>query len=231
MYETVIIIDDDKKFNQIVSDYLIRNNYIVQSFTNPVEGLHMIHNEEPDIVLLDLMLPKIDGFEVCKEIRKTSTVPIIFLSARQDVMDRITGLEVGADDYLPKPIELRELTARIQAILRREKKSFNKNKIQFGNMLIDYELRSVSINQKEIKITSSEFEILSILSQNQGRVLSRNMLAEKLKGFDRTAFDRSIDVLIGRLRKKIHDDPNHPGFIKTIWGVGYLFIPTNDRFN
>jgi len=224
MNETILIIDDDKKLNNLLSDYFSKFGFKVTTVTHPDEGLKILKRELPDIIILDIMLPKMDGFEVCKEIRKEYSIPIIMLTARGEVTDRIVGLELGADDYLPKPFEPRELVARIQSVLRRSSEDLKSGIIKFGRLVVDIEKHSVLLDGENVDLTTMEFEILSLFIRNPGKVFTRDHLMDRIRGTEWEAFDRSIDVLISRLRQKLNEHPKKPSFIKTIWGTGYKFI-------
>lgn len=224
MKKKVLIIDDDKKMNSLLSDFLSKFGHQVFSVTSGSDALKEIPRIDPDIIILDIMLPGMDGFETCREIRKKYKTPIIMLTARGDVTDRVVGLEMGADDYMPKPFEPRELVARIQSVLRRSSLPVEKSKRVFGELDIDYLSHSVSYKGVPITLTNMEFELLSYFTKNEGIVLSRDKIFERLKGLDDDSFDRSIDVLVSRLRQKIGDDPKNPRFIRTIRGSGYKFI-------
>lgn len=224
MNKTILIIDDDKKLNNLLSDYFSKFGFKVTTVTHPDEGLKILKRELPDIIILDIMLPKMDGFEVCKEIRKEYSIPIIMLTARGEVTDRIVGLELGADDYLPKPFEPRELVARIQSVLRRGSEDLKSGIIKFGRLVVDIEKHSVLLDGENVDLTTMEFEILSLFVRNPGKVFTRDHLMDRIRGIEWEAFDRSIDVLISRLRQKLNEHPKKPSFIKTIWGTGYKFI-------
>lgn len=224
MNDTILIIDDDEKLLGLLSEYLNKFGYKVITALDPEEGMKELNRKKPDLVILDVMLPNKTGFDVCKDIRKESSIPIIMLTARGDVTDRIVGLELGADDYLPKPFEPRELVARIQSIFRRISSLKTSQEIKFDNLIIDIDKHLVLIDGLHIELTTMEFEILELFIRNQGKVLTRDRLMEMLKGTDWETYDRSVDVLISRLRQKLNDDPKHPKFIKTMWGSGYKFI-------
>lgn len=224
MKKKILVIDDDEKMNNLLKDYLSGFDYQVLSALDPESGLETLKSEKPDLIILDVMLPGMNGFEVCKEIRKESSIPIIMLTARGDVTDRIVGLELGADDYLPKPFEPRELVARIQSIFRRISPVKSENEIKFDNLIVDLDKHIICLDGKYIELTTMEFEVLEVFIKNRGIVLSREKLMEMLKGIDWESYDRSVDVLISRLRQKLNDDPRHPKFIKTMWGSGYKFI-------
>jgi DNA-binding response OmpR family regulator len=221
----LLIIDDDEKMNGLLQNYLTGFGFEAIACTHPSVGLQKIKTEVPDLVILDIMLPDMDGFTVCKEIRKNYAIPIIMLTARGDVTDRIVGLELGADDYLPKPFEPRELVARIQTILRRATKSYDPSaSLRFNRLEIIPEKQMVTLDGELIEITIMEFQLLQLLAERHGRIVTREQILDNLRGIDWSAFDRSVDVLISRLRQRLKDDPKNPQFIKTIWGTGYMFI-------
>ena len=220
----IFVVDDDLKLCNLLKDYLSKFDFNVTSTTSPNEALDLINKKTPDLVILDVMMPEMNGFDLCKEIRKVSSVPIIMLTARGEVTDRIVGLELGADDYLPKPFEPRELVARIQTILRRSSTLINNEKIQFGELSVDFQKQTTILNGVELELTTAEFEILSLFIKKPGKVLNRDIILESLKGISWEIFNRSVDVLISRLRQKLQDDPKNPKFIKTVWGSGYKFI-------
>ena len=220
----ILIIDDDEKLNQLLTEYLGKMGFTVLTATLPSTGFEKLKGENPDLVILDVMLPEMDGFEVCRSIRQASSTPVIMLTARGEVMDRIVGLEIGADDYLPKPFEPRELVARIQVILRRvEVKSKSEIKT-IGTLSIDFHKYEVRVDDKLVHLTLNEFECLALLVKNNGKTLNRDQIIEELRGIEWDAFNRSVDITMSRLRQKLGDDPKNPRFIKTIWGTGYLFI-------
>jgi DNA-binding response OmpR family regulator len=224
MNKTILIIDDDRKLNNLLRDYLSKSGFKVTAATHPDEGLHILKRELPDLIILDIMLPDMDGFEVCKRIRKEYSVPIIMLTARGEVTDRVVGLELGADDYLPKPFEPRELVARIQSVLRRSSERSRSGVIAFGDLVVDMGKRAVLFDGKAVDLTTMEFEMLALLVSHPGKVFTRNQIMDQIRGMEWEAFDRSVDVLVSRLRQKLNDDPKHPSLIKTIWGTGYKFI-------
>src|SRR5579863_2803737 len=184
----------------------------------------MLKNDPPDLVILDVMLPDMDGFAVCRKVRETSCIPIIMLTARGEVMDRIVGLELGADDYLAKPFEPRELVARVQAVLRRGVRADDEERLRLGTLDVDWSTRCVRLAGRDLGVTTAEFELLGLLVRNRGRVLSRERILDGTRGIDWEAYDRSIDVLISRLRQKLGDHPKKPVFIRTVRGAGYVFI-------
>ena len=221
----ILIIDDDEKLNNLLKTYLTGFGFAVNSCIHPMAGLKSIASSLPDLVILDIMLPDMDGFSVCREIRKKYTTPVIMLTARGDVTDRIVGLELGADDYLPKPFEPRELLARIQTVLRRVKGTYNpETSLKFEDLEIIPEKQQAMLNGMDLEMTTMEFQLLLLLIEKRGRIVTRDNIMDGLRGEDWSAFDRSIDVAVSRLRQKLKDDPRSPRYIKTIWGTGYMFI-------
>ena len=220
----VLLIDDDAKLNTLLTEYLGRFGCAVRAAVHPDEGLEALEREPPDIVILDVMLPGMDGFAVCRQVREYSRVPIIMLTARGDVTDRIVGLELGADDYIPKPFEPRELLARMQAVLRRGGAAKPEERVHIGTLEVNWTTCSARLSGRSLSLTSAEFALLGLLVRNRGRVLSRDRIIEGTRGIDWDAYDRSVDVLVSRLRQKIGDDPKHPSFIRTVRGIGYSFI-------
>ena len=221
----VLLIDDDEALGALLTEYLGRFGFVVKAVATPDDGLAALAAEGPDIVVLDVMLPGMDGFAVCRKVRAESRVPIVMLTARGDVMDRIVGLELGADDYLPKPFEPRELVARLQAVLRRGGAGSEPGETaRVGALEIRWEARAARLGGRPLELTTAEFELLGLLVRNRGRVMSRDRILEATRGLDWEAYDRSIDVLVSRLRQKLGDDPRRPVFIKTMRGLGYRFI-------
>jgi len=228
MKPTILIIDDDEKLNQLLDEFLSDFGYETISATHPEEGLKLLKKKMPDLVILDIMLPDMDGFEVCKVIRQTHTVPIIMLTARGEVTDKVVGLELGADDYLAKPFEPRELVARIHSVLRRAQKIEDGRPQKIGRLEIDFPKRIVRLDGQILDLTTNEFVAFALLVRNSGKVLNRDQILQELRGMDCDAFNRSVDITISRLRQKLKDDPRAPAFIKTIWGGGYVFIGDDD---
>lgn len=221
----VLVIDDDERLNALLTRYMDRFGFSVCSSTDPRSGLRMLKSDPPEIVILDVMLPEMDGFAVCRKVRETSRVPIIMLTARGEVMDRILGLELGADDYLAKPFEPRELVARVQAVLRRGVACDKREeRVRVGNLDVDWSTRCARLGGRDLGVTGAEFELLGLLVHHPGRVLSRERIMDGTRGIDWEAYDRSIDVLVSRLRQKLGDDAKHPVFIRTVRGAGYVFI-------
>ena len=234
----LLMIEDDARLAGMVGDYLEQNGFGVSRAGDGQSGLARLSNpsggEVPDLVILDLMLPDIDGLEVCRRLRALDSpaaqTPVLMLTAKGDPMDRIIGLEMGADDYLPKPFEPRELLARIRAILRRrgEHAPVPQNILSFGSLEIDRDARTVQLAGKICELTSYQFDLLTALAERAGRVLSRNQIMEAVRGRELDAFDRSIDVHMGRIRAAIEADPKDPKRILTVRGVGYMFARQQD---
>jgi DNA-binding response OmpR family regulator len=223
---SVLLIDDDRKLRGLLTEYLGSSGFEVVSAGQADEGLRLLRTEHPSIVILDVMLPGMDGLEACRAIRRESSVPIIMLTARGDVTDRVVGLELGADDYLAKPFEPRELVARMDAILRRGKGAAET--WSFGGLQVDPSRRSATLGGDEIPLTTAEFDLLEMLIRSRGRVLSRGQILDAVRGESWDAFDRSIDVLVSRLRSKLGDDPKHPRYVRTVRGAGYAFVGAAD---
>jgi DNA-binding response OmpR family regulator len=221
----VLLIDDDKKHSDLLQAYFKRFGIQLACAADAAEGMRKLRREDPDLLLLDVMLPGKDGFEICREIRRTSDIPIIMLTARGDVIDRVSGLELGADDYVGKPFEPRELVARVQAILRRFEFGITRSgKLRFDGLTIDPELRTVLIDGQLADLTSMEYELLLILARRSGKKLSRDEILSELRGIDTAILTRSVDIMISRLRHKLGDTAKPPRFIQTIWGRGYSFV-------
>ena len=227
MNPLILIIDDDEKLNRLLSDYLNDFGYRTLTAVHPEAGLNRLKEASPNLVILDVMMPDMNGFEVCKAIRQTSDVPIIMLTARGDLSDRVVGLEIGADDYLAKPFEPRELAARIQSILRRTAKMGSQDSVAFGRLHIDFAKRTASVEGTDTDLTTNEFTALALLAGSPGKVFDRDEILQELRGMDCDAFNRSVDITMSRLRQKLDDDPKNPAFIKTVWGAGYVFIGQN----
>jgi DNA-binding response OmpR family regulator len=225
----VLIIDDDEKLNALLTEYLGQFGFSVRAVADPEAALRTVKSDPPDLIILDVMLPEIDGFTVCRKVRETSRLPIIMLTARGDVMDRIVGLELGADDYLPKPFEPRELVARVQAVLRRGAQASDDDVVRVGTLEVNWTTHSVHLEGTLLPLTSAEFELLGLLVRNRGRVMTRDRIMDETRGIDWEIYDRSIDVLISRLRQKLGDDAKRPAFIRTVRGTGYCFIGGGGR--
>ncbi len=219
----VLVVDDDAKTVELVKLYLNRDGYRVLTAGDGVEALHLAREGHPDLIVLDLMLPGMDGLEVCRIIREESDVPIIMLTALTTDQDRLAGLELGADDYVTKPFSPRELAARVRAVLRRLPAERGPAKIEHGELTVDFLKREASLAGRHISLTPAEFKLLAVLVKEPGRVFSRALLIEKAMGHDFEGFDRTIDVHILNLRRKLEPDPSHPTYIKTLYGAGYKF--------
>jgi two-component system, OmpR family, phosphate regulon response regulator OmpR len=229
MVERLLIIDDDARLAAMVSDYLTAAGFVVDCRFTGREGLAALARTAFDAIILDVMLPDIDGFEICRMIRTRAQTPILMLTARGEETDRIVGLEIGADDYLPKPFSPRELQARIRAILRRGRAAASEDAaLRFGRLQIDRSSRMVRVDGEEKTLTSFQFDLLAALADNAGRVLNRERMMDLVKGEEFDAFDRSIDVHISRIRSAIEDDPKHPRRIITVRGAGYVFARKQD---
>ena len=228
MNKHIILIEDDPRLAEMVHDYLGEAGFDVSIASSGENGLSQVETGGFGAIILDLMLPGIDGLEVCRRIRADSAIPILMLTARGDAMDRVVGLELGADDYLPKPFEPRELLARLNAILRRGTPEMPREVRQFGRLEIDTGSRVARLDGKPCELTTYQFTLLEMLAQAPGRVQSREALMESVKGKALEAFDRSIDVHISRIRAEIEDDPKKPRRVITVRGAGYLFARVQD---
>jgi DNA-binding response OmpR family regulator len=238
MSQHLLIIEDDARLAAMVAQYLEQSGFTVRHAGDGLGGLAELGSPTDgtpvDLVILDLMLPDIDGLEVCRRIRALppplSQTPVLMLTAKGDAMDRIIGLEIGADDYLPKPFEPRELLARIRAVLRRKVDGpvAGSQTLQFGTLAIDRDARTVSVNGDACELTSYQFDLLVALAERAGRVLTRDQIMEAVRGRELDAFDRSIDVHMGRIRAAIEADPKNPKRILTVRGVGYVFARQQD---
>lgn len=238
---TLLMIEDDARLAQMVSEYLGQNSLAVIHCADATSGLERLQPSDPaelpDLVILDLMLPDMDGLEVCRRLRAlpgmAAKVPVLMLTAKGDPMDRVIGLEMGADDYLPKPFEPRELLARIRAILRRRgddstPSSQSTPALRFGSLEIDRDARTVTVAGQPSELTSYQFDLLVALAERAGRVLTRDQIMEAVRGRELEAFDRSIDVHMGRIRAAIEADSKNPKRILTVRGVGYVFAKQQD---
>ena len=228
---SLLVVEDDENISTAISEYFSRAGYRVKTVEDGLAGVKAALDDRPDAVVLDLMLPKMDGLAVCKELReKISYLPIIMLTAKDDVVDKVLGLEMGADDYITKPFSLRELEARIKTVLRRTHQAAaaadglrNAAPIIIGKLRIDTEKREVSIGDREVELTPKEFDLLKLFASNPGRVFPRKYLLEKIWDYSYEGYDRTIDSHINRLRAKIEDNPENPQMVLTVWGIGYKF--------
>ena len=223
------MIEDDERLAGMVSDYLGTAGFRVSVAGEGAAGLALIAKDSFDALILDLMLPDMDGLEVCRRVRAGNDIPVLMLTARGDAMDRVVGLELGADDYLPKPFEPRELLARLRAILRRGRGAAPADVLRFGRLEIDRGARVARIDGEPRALTGYQFAMLAAMADHAGRVLSRDQLMDLMKGEPLEAFDRSIDVHISRIRAAIEDDPKHPRRILTLRGAGYVFAKSQDE--
>lgn len=224
----VLIVDDEADIVDFIGDYLTEEGYSVVKASDGTEALDKVHREAPDLILLDIMMPGLDGFEVCKQIRAESTVPIVMVTAKGSDVDKIVGLEIGADDYISKPFNPRELVARIKAILRRTYRQdyqpqSQTTQLKYRDLFIDIARRKATIRDQTLDLTMKEFDLLLFLARNPGRVYSRDNLLDYVWGQDSFVGARTVDVHIRRLREQIEQDASQPEYIKTVWGVGYKF--------
>jgi len=221
----VLLIDDDERHSRLLKNYLERFSMKLDMAGEARTGLEKLASRDYDLLLLDVMLPGRDGFDICREVRKKNSIPIIMLTARGDVIDRVSGLELGADDYIAKPFEPRELVARIQTILRRvETRPEEQRVLRFDGIVIDRDARTVKVDDKTVELTSMEYELLTLLAVNAGKQLSRDQILSELRGIDAAILTRSVDIMISRLRAKLGDPGKPARFIQTVWGRGYLFV-------
>jgi len=223
----VLVVDDDVKTVELVKLYLNRDGYRVITAYNGNDALQMARENHPDLIVLDLMLPGINGLDVCRTLRSESEVPIIMLTALTTDDDRLTGLNLGADDYVTKPFSPRELAARVRAVLRRLPGERGPEKIEHGALMVNFLKHEAFLEGKPLNLTPIEFKVLGALVKEPGRVFSRAQIIEKALGHDFDSFDRTIDVHILKLRRKLEPDPHHPRYIKTIYGAGYKLLENN----
>ncbi|SHE55325.1 MULTISPECIES: response regulator [Caloramator] len=225
--EKILIIDDELHIVELIKYNLEMNGYKVYYALNGTEGINIAYEKKPDLILLDIMLPEMDGFEVCKKIKRDdelSNIPIIMLTAKGEEFDKILGLELGADDYITKPFSVRELVARIKVVLRRNSKDEKQqNVINIGSLTIDLERHEVIKDGKKIELTLKEFELLKLLVLNKGKVMTRDFLLDRIWGYEYYGETRTVDVHVRHLRQKIEDDDKNPRYIETVRGIGYKF--------
>jgi two-component system alkaline phosphatase synthesis response regulator PhoP len=223
---TILVVDDDVKTVELVKLYLNRDGYKVLTSYDGIDALNIARRSHPDLIVLDLMLPGCDGLEICRTLKNESDVPIIMLTARTTEDDKLKGLNLGADDYVTKPFSPRELAARVRAVLRRlpeETLQRGPAEIKRGELILNFLHREATISGRVLELTPSEFKLLGVLAREPGRVFSRQQLIEMVFGYDFEGFDRTVDVHILNLRRKIEPDPERPRYIKTIYGAGYKF--------
>jgi DNA-binding response OmpR family regulator len=236
MPEKILVVDDEISLQETVAYNLKKQGYDVQTTGDGTEALEMARELQPDLIILDVMLPGLDGFEICRILRREMTTPVLMLTARDDEIDRVVGLEVGADDYMAKPFSMRELIARVKAMLRRvrlirEEVSESENSdgrpkqevLEFGNLRIDITRREITVNDEVVAFKPKEYELLTFLAQHQGQVLSREFILERVWGWDFIGDSRTVDVHVRWLREKIEHDPANPRRIITVRGAGYRF--------
>ena len=222
MGRKILVVDDEKRIVEILKAYLERDGYRVIAAYDGRSALELARNNSPDLIILDLMLPEISGWDVCRTLRKESDVPIIMLTARDETTDKIVGLELGADDYVTKPFDPKELVTRVRTVIRRSEGGMaSKPVLNVADLSIDVEKRLVKRGDEDIGLTPVEFELLRVLAENPGRVYSRMQLLDKAQGDAYEGYDRTIDSHIKNLRRKIEPDPDHPRYIITVYGVGY----------
>ncbi len=230
--KTILLVEDDIRLSDLVKTYLEKQGYNILVEYRGDGATDRIINSAPDLVILDLMLPGKDGLSICRDVRTKYEGPILILTAKEDDMDQVAGLELGADDYVKKPVEPRVLLARVRALFRRLDRSENtedsskqkKKKLQFGSLIVNHSTRNVTLSGEAIDLSTMEFDLLWFLATESGKVLDRDYLYQSVKGIEYDGIDRSMDVAISRLRKKLNDNPEKPFRIKTIWGSGYLFV-------
>ncbi len=222
----ILVVDDDAKIVELVKLYLNRDGYVVITATEGNEALRLARESRPDLIVLDIMLPGMNGLEICRALRNESSVPIILLTAKTTEADRITGLDLGADDYVTKPFSPKELAARVRAVFRRspdEALQMGPEEVRFGNLTINFRRHEAFLSTRALDLTPVEFKLLGVLAREPNRVFSRTQLIEKVLGYDFDGFDRTIDVHILNLRRKLEPDASHPRYIKTVYGSGYKF--------
>ncbi|EOU1109655.1 response regulator [Clostridium perfringens] len=222
----VLIVDDEEHIRELIKFNLKKEGYDIEVAINGVEALNIIREIKFDLILLDLMLPEIDGLEVCKEIRRneeTSDIPVMMITAKGEEFDKVLGLELGADDYITKPFSIRELMARVKALLRRSNFKKEENIIKFGDVVVNFKTREVIKGTQNVELTLKEFELLKLLIKNKDNILTRELLLDKIWGYEYIGETRTVDVHIRHLRKKIESDDKNPQYIQTIRGVGYKF--------
>ncbi|HHB77377.1 MAG TPA: response regulator [Desulfobulbus sp.] len=222
----ILLVEDDVRLARLVKEYMEQHSYIIHVEGRGDTAVQRIVDEQPDLVILDLMLPGLDGMDVCRKVRTQYDNPILMLTARDEDIDQVLGLELGADDYVVKPVRPRVLLARIQNLLRRcTKKTQDKTSFTIGELFISSTTRDATLSGKPLSLSSQEFELLYLLTSNAGKTLSRDDILTALSGIEYDGLDRSVDIRIARLRKLLMDDPANPRFIKTVRSKGYLFLP------
>ncbi|MBI1294306.1 response regulator [bacterium] len=224
MSKTIMVVDDKEQLRTLVKTYLSAEGFRVVTAADGREALFVARDEKPDLIILDLMMPEMNGYDFLNAHRRERETPVIMLTAKVEETDRVLGLELGADDYVTKPFSMRELTARVRAVLRRvDKEPADARRIQIGDLILDQETRLVSVAGVNVELTPSEFGLLAALMGNPGRVFSRLELLERIQGDTYEGYERTIDVHIRNLRTKIEQDPRNPRYVETVYGVGYRF--------
>ncbi len=222
MSAVILVVDDEKRIVDIVKAYLERDGYRVLAAYDGRSALDLARREHPDLIILDLMLPAVSGLDVCRSLRRESAVPIIMLTARDETSDKIVGLELGADDYVSKPFDPKELVVRVKAVLRRYRSGTEpQSLLRAGDLSVDLERRVVRLGDQDVELTATEFELLRALMENPGRVFTRMQLLDRVQGEAYEGYERTIDSHVKNLRKKIEPDPEHPSYVITVYGVGY----------
>jgi two-component system response regulator ResD len=233
MSKNILVVDDEKKIRELLTLYLNQEGFTVSIALDGRDALKKLSHKTFDLIILDLMMPGLDGWEVCREVRKSSNIPIIMLTARGDEIDRVLGLELGADDYVVKPFSPREMVARVKAVLRRsnivEKRQKSDRRLEIGNLIIDAAAREIFINLKSVTLTPKEFDLLYFLAQSPGQAFTREQLLEQVWGYDFYGDLRTVDTHINRLREKIIKNGYEQQCIATVWGVGYKFEVANEN--
>jgi len=227
---SVLIVDDDVKLVKLLQTYFEKEGYMAYSANDGLDALQVVREKKPDIMVLDLMLPGLDGLDVCRKIRKDNDIPIIMLTARDEESDRLIGLEIGADDYVTKPFSPKEVVARAKTILRRANKEVVRSEpIQVGALIIDLERHQVTNGGQIVDVTPTEFKIMELLAANAGKVYSRLQIVEQIQGHSCEGYERTIDAHIKNLRRKIETNPKEPQHIQTVYGIGYKFAGETDE--
>ncbi len=224
----ILIVEDERKIAQLLRDYLEKAGYTVSSLERGDQVIASVRQKQPDLILLDIMLPGADGMEVCREIRKFSSVPVIMITAKVEEIDRLLGLELGADDYICKPFSPREVVARVKAVLRRIGSEPDENQLVAGPVTLDENTRRVTVGNEELKLTRSEFGLLKVMMDRPNRVFSRNELLNRVQGYDFEGYDRTIDTHVKNLRKKLSEMIPEQEIITTVYGIGYKFNPPSE---
>ncbi len=224
MPQTILVVDDEAKLRQMIRVYLEQENYRVVEAGNGRDALYVAREAKPDLIILDLMMPEMNGYDFMRSFSKEAEVPVIMLTARVEDQDKILGLEVGADDYVTKPFNVRELTARVRAVLRRGQRATNEpDLLRAADIVLDRTKVTVSVGGRDVDLTRSEFELLAVLISSPGRVFSRLDLLDRMSGDAYEGYERTVDVHIRNLRSKIESDPKHPKYVETVYGMGYRF--------